>query len=71
LKGPVRIVQKHKTLQNIKEGKNTNQKTKEIKNTNEVFQFKRRLIDTTQFHCELHLEKELKNEMENNGKRKK
>jgi hypothetical protein len=31
LKGPVKIVQKHKTLQNIKEGKNTNQKTKEKK----------------------------------------
>jgi hypothetical protein len=45
---------KHKTLQNIKEGKNTKQKTKEIKNTNEIFQFKGRLIDTAQFHRELH-----------------
>lgn len=29
-------------------------KKKKIKNTNKIFQFKLRLIDTAQFHCQLH-----------------
>jgi hypothetical protein len=41
-------------LQNIKEGKNTKRRRKEIKHTNKIFQFKRRIIDTAQFHRQLH-----------------